>query len=355
MAAITLERICKHYDTAKIVDDVTLEIGSGELVVLVGPSGCGKSTILRMIAGLLAPTSGRILIDGKDVTHTPAGERDIAMVFQSYALYPHMTVADNIAFPLKVRRVAKAEIERRVAAVAETLGLSAMLGRLPKDLSGGQRQRVAMGRAIVREPKAFLFDEPLSNLDAALRSRMRGEIAALHRRLGSTMIYVTHDQHEAMTLADRLVLLHGGEIVQQGKPLSVYREPNCRFVGEFIGNPPMNFLPAVASEGHVQAGELRLPVPMADVPRELWLGVRPEHWRLAKPNNGEQALLAQVEWVERTGSEGFLYARACEQQLIVRLEPSEAAALQPGEAVALAATDIRLFARDSGRAIGAQA
>ncbi len=354
MAAITLDGISKHYGEAKIVDQLSLVIEDGELVVLVGPSGCGKSTILRMVAGLLEPTAGRIKIGDRDVTDLAPGERDIAMVFQSYALYPHMTVAANIGFPLKVRRLPKPEIDERVRGVATTLGLVELLDRLPRDLSGGQRQRVAMGRAIVREPKAFLFDEPLSNLDAALRARMRSEIATLHRRLGATMIYVTHDQHEAMTLGDRLVLLNQGRIEQQGAPLSVYHQPGSRFVGEFIGNPPMNFLSATLVDGAVMVSDYRVPAPVAHLPSRLWLGVRPEHLRVVRDAD-QPALAGRVDWLERTGSDGFLYVDLPDeldnQRLVVRIGAGEQTDLAPGDTIRLACDEVRLFDRDSGRAV----
>ncbi len=348
MAAIDIEQVSKRYGDNVIFDALSLRIEPGELVVLVGPSGCGKSTLLRIIAGLLEPTSGTVRIDGRDVTRVAPGERDIAMVFQSYALYPHMTVFENIAFPLRVRRVSEAEVQARVAEVAQTLGLGELLARRPKELSGGQRQRVAMGRAIVRDPKAFLFDEPLSNLDAALRGRMRAEIAALHRRLGATMIYVTHDQHEAMTLADRLVLLNAGRIEQAGPPLDVYRQPATRFAGEFLGSPPMSFLPAERHDDRVLCGGWSVPVARAaaNLPERLWVGVRPEEVRLVGDGAGVPAV---VEWVERTGSEGFLYARVGEAQVVVRLPASEAPR-EPGARVGLELGAARLFDRASGLA-----
>ena len=250
MAVVTLDRLTKIYDRghAPAADAVSLDIRHGEFMVLLGPSGCGKTTTLRMIAGLESISSGTLSIDGRVVNGVPAKDRDIAMVFQSYALYPHMSVKENLAFGLRRRAVPRDEIERRVTGVAATLGLSPLLDRRPHALSGGQRQRVALGRAIVRDPKVFLFDEPLSNLDAALRVSTRGEIAALHRRLGATMIYVTHDQVEAMTMGSRICIMNGGKVVQVGEPLEVYRRPANTFVASFLGNPPMNLLKAVVTD-----------------------------------------------------------------------------------------------------------
>ena len=250
MAVVTLDRLTKIYERghAPAADAVSLEIRHGEFMVLLGPSGCGKTTTLRMIAGLESISSGTLSIDGRIVNGVPAKERDIAMVFQSYALYPHMSVKENLAFGLRRRAVPRDEIERRVTGVAATLGLSPLLDRKPHALSGGQRQRVALGRAIVRDPKVFLFDEPLSNLDAALRVSTRGEISALHRRLGATMIYVTHDQVEAMTMGSRICIMNGGKVVQVGEPLEVYRRPANTFVASFLGNPPMNLMQAVVTD-----------------------------------------------------------------------------------------------------------
>ena len=273
------------------VDDFTFEVRPGEFLVLVGPSGCGKSTTLRMVAGLELPTSGRILIGGRDVTALPPKDRDIAMVFQNYALYPHMTVRENMSFALRLRHVPKGEIARRVDAAAETLGLTPYLDRLPKALSGGQRQRVAVGRAIVREPAVFLFDEPLSNLDAKMRVEMRAEIVRLHHRLGATMIYVTHDQTEAMTMGDRIVVMEGGRIQQAAPPLEVYDRPANKFVASFIGTPPMNVLPP----GVLDLGRT--------------VGVRPEHLRIFPADDApEGALRAHVDIVEPLGAETLVHA-----------------------------------------------
>jgi len=242
MASVSIRNVRKFYGQVETLKDLSVYIDDGEFVILVGPSGCGKSTLLRMIAGLEHTSAGEIRIDNTVVNDLPAKERDIAMVFQNYALYPHMTVAKNMSFSLRLAGLPKAEIDRKVDAAAQILGLHEFLDRLPKQLSGGQRQRVAMGRAIVRDPKVFLFDEPLSNLDAKLRVQMRSEIKALHRRLGSTIIYVTHDQIEAMTMADKIVVMNAGVIEQIGSPLELYDRPKTRFVAGFLGSPSMNFI-----------------------------------------------------------------------------------------------------------------
>jgi multiple sugar transport system ATP-binding protein len=322
MAVVTLDKLTKVYDRghAPAADAVSLEIRHGEFMVLLGPSGCGKTTTLRMIAGLESITSGTLSIDGRVVNQVPAKDRDIAMVFQSYALYPHMSVANNLAFGLKRRSVPGVEIERRVKAVADTLGLSGLLDRKPHALSGGQRQRVALGRAIVRDPKVFLFDEPLSNLDAALRVSTRGEIGKLHRRLGATMIYVTHDQVEAMTLGQRICIMNGGKVVQVGPPLEVYRRPVNTFVAAFLGNPPMNLLPATAtgeSDGlAVRLGNATVVLPAARVPRfpagtSVTLGVRPESISEGRRDSSisSASFVAEVVQIEPLGAETIIAAR----------------------------------------------
>jgi len=314
MSALTLTDLRKSYDGTETIRGIDLEVASGEFVVLVGSSGCGKSTVLRMIAGLEDATSGTIRIGDRDVTRVPAASRGVAMVFQSYALYPHMTVRENLSFGLKNMRTPRAEIAQQVAHAAAILELDALLDRLPAQLSGGQRQRVAIGRAIVRDPSLFLFDEPLSNLDADLRVRMRHELAALHKRLGATMIYVTHDQVEAMTLADRLVVLDAGRIAQVGTPLEVYDRPANVFTAGFIGSPRINLLDAtmVARDG---AGALvELPggarfTASADglAPGDtLTVGLRPEHLR-REGGPGSIALAMTVEAVEALGHSTFLY------------------------------------------------
>lgn len=300
MSEIELRNVAKAYGSVAILDDISLGMSEGEFVVLVGPSGCGKSTLLRMIAGLEDITSGEITIGGRIVNDIPAKERDIAMVFQSYALYPHMKVADNMSFALKLAGASKAEISKRVAEAAEILGLDKLLDRLPRELSGGQRQRVAMGRAIVRDPRAFLFDEPLSNLDAKLRVKMRGEIKKLHQRLGKTMVYVTHDQTEAMTMADKIVVLNGGKIEQVGAPLDLYENPSNLFVAGFIGSPEINLLQGTVDGRFVRlSDDLLLPLPIGiAVPQDASIvyGIRPQHIYL--DGNG---FAAEVVLVEPTG------------------------------------------------------
>ena len=297
MATVSLRGLCKRYPGSDLlaVDHVDLEVGHGEFMVLLGPSGCGKSTTLRMIAGLESISGGDLLIDDKRVNEVPAKARDIAMVFQSYALYPHMTVFDNLAFGLRRRAVSNAEIERRVRETSATLGLADLLKRKPHALSGGQRQRVALGRAIVRDPKVFLFDEPLSNLDAALRVGMRGELVKLHHRLGVTMIYVTHDQVEAMTMGDRICIMNGGKVVQIGAPLDVYREPADMFVASFLGSPPANLLPARFDGDALAVAGLKLPVARNGAPGAVIFGIRPEDIRLADQGAHAQGEVVAVE------------------------------------------------------------
>jgi len=282
MATVALKELTKRYAGSDLlaVDAVNLDVKHGEFMVLLGPSGCGKSTTLRMIAGLESIGSGDLLIDGKRVNTVPAKDRDIAMVFQSYALYPHMSVFDNLSFGLRRRDIARSEIDRRVTNVAATLGLSELLKRKPHALSGGQRQRVALGRAIVRDPKVFLFDEPLSNLDAALRVGMRGELIKLHHHLGATMIYVTHDQVEAMTMGDRICIMNGGKVVQIGAPLDVYRDPVDMFVASFLGSPPTNLLPGLFNGAGLTVGEAKLPFTKRGTGDEVILGIRPEDIRI---------------------------------------------------------------------------
>jgi multiple sugar transport system ATP-binding protein len=300
LAVVSLSHIVKRYPAARSnsVDDVSFTVADGEFMVLLGPSGCGKSTTLRMIAGLESITEGDMSIDGRVVNLVPAKDRDIAMVFQSYALYPHMTVAENLAFGLKRRKVDAAQIDKRVADAAGILGLAELLQRKPFALSGGQRQRVALGRAIVREPKVFLFDEPLSNLDAALRVNTRNELVRLHRRLAATMIYVTHDQVEAMTMGQRICVMNQGRVAQIGKPLDVYRQPADAFVARFLGNPPMNLLPAriveQGGEQYAQVGPALLPLArwpaaaLAGSGGQVLVGIRPEALSLLEPREAER-------------------------------------------------------------------
>ena len=289
--SVTLRNISKSFGRLEVIRDVSLEIGEGEFAVFVGPSGCGKSTLLRMIAGLESITSGQLFIGGEDVSQKPSSQRGIAMVFQSYALYPHLSVFENMAFGLRIANMPKAEIKRRVTDTARTLQLEEYLHRLPRALSGGQRQRVAIGRAIVREPRVFLFDEPLSNLDAALRSDMRVELTDLHSALKTTMIYVTHDQVEAMTLADRIVVLNAGNIEQVGSPLDLYERPETEFVARFIGSPKMNLL----------AGE------MAAAMGAERFGVRPEHIRFA---DGGGRMSGVLRHLEHLGADTLCYIDA---------------------------------------------
>ncbi|WP_406858187.1 ABC transporter ATP-binding protein [Alsobacter sp. KACC 23698] len=288
MGSITLQGVHKAFGDIRIIQDVDLQVEEGSFVVFVGPSGCGKSTLLRLIAGLEDVSDGRILIDGQDMTSTPPARRGLSMVFQSYALYPHMSVRGNIGFGLRMANIPKAEIERRVAAAADKLNLTPYLDRKPRQLSGGQRQRVAIGRAIVREPKAFLFDEPLSNLDAALRVQMRLEIARLQKSLATTTVYVTHDQIEAMTMADRIVVLNAGRIEQTGTPLELYERPANLFVAGFIGSPRMNFLAADYAAAHGAAT----------------IGFRPEHVAISRDGAGIKGVVGAAEHL---GSDTLLY------------------------------------------------
>ena len=319
MDGIVLDHITQRYGSTVALTDVSIEIPAGEFLVLLGPSGCGKSTLLRLIAGLLAPTSGRIVIDGKDVTALAPGARNIAMVFQSYALYPHLSVRRNLGFGLRVRHRSGEEIRSKVDAVAAQLQLSELLDRKPKALSGGQRQRVAVGRAMVADPKAFLMDEPLSNLDAQLRTATRLELAELHRRLGTTFIYVTHDQVEAMTMATRIAVLNGGRVEQIGTPTEVYDTPETTFVGA----PPMNLIPCIARSVN---GKVRAEAPGVEVElfdgeledREVLLGVRPEHLVPVTRPDQRHALSGEVAAVENLGSEEVGFCDLDGTQVAVR-------------------------------------
>jgi multiple sugar transport system ATP-binding protein len=320
MGRIALLNIHKTFGPTEVIHDVSLDIEDGELVVFVGPSGCGKSTLLRLISGLDRPTRGTIAIDGRDVTQVGAADRGLAMVFQSYALYPHMTVRQNLAFGLENTRLPRAEIAERLDAAARMLEIDALMERRPGQLSGGQRQRVAIGRAIVRNPVAFLLDEPLSNLDAELRVTMRAELAALHQRLGTTMVYVTHDQVEAMTLADRIVVLRAGRIEQADTPLALFNRPANRFVAGFIGAPAMNFLPA----DRLHAEHL---------PRAETAGIRPQHLRLAA--RGERGMIeAEVRLVEALGTETVVHAATASGERVLAVLPGQAT-FPPGAAISL--------------------
>ncbi len=318
MTNVTVKNLVKAYDQTEIIHDINFDIQSGEFIVLVGPSGCGKSTILRMIAGLEDITSGNIYIGDDDVTHTAASKRGIAMVFQSYALYPHMTVSENLSFGLKNMKCSKQHIDQKVKQAADILQLSDYLDRLPSHLSGGQRQRVAIGRTIVRDPKIFLFDEPLSNLDTELRVQMRHELGKLHQKLGSTMIYVTHDQVEAMTLADKIIVLDAGNIAQMGSPLELYNHPKNTFTASFIGSPKINLLDGIVTRHKknkllIQLGEnmdvyLDVNVPALQVGDEITLGLRPEH---IKPfvRDEDLALEMTTDAVETLGDSTYIYAK----------------------------------------------
>lgn len=336
MAGIRFEHISKVYDKTTAIRDVNFEIREKEFLVLVGPSGCGKSTLLRMIAGLEEITSGDLYIDDKRVNDLPPKDRDIAIVFQNYALYPHMTAYENLAFGLKIRGVPKKEIQEKIAEAARILEIEPLLDRKPKAMSGGQRQRIAIGRAIVRDPKVFLFDEPLSNLDAKLRGQMRIEIARLHQKLQTTIVYVTHDQVEAMTLGDRIVVVNKGEIQQIDTPQNLYNHPKNQFVAGFIGTPPMNFIQGKVikeEKGLVfqdHSGILKAKLSHSSVfesytGKEIILGIRPEHIH-THPVKGDSNYIpfkAEVQLVERLGHESFAFAALGEQQITSRLAPEE--------------------------------
>ncbi|MCX7893929.1 MAG: sn-glycerol-3-phosphate ABC transporter ATP-binding protein UgpC [Burkholderiales bacterium] len=353
MASVTLKDVRKAFGSTPVVHGVSVEILDGEFAVLVGPSGCGKSTLLRMIAGLEEITGGAIEIGGRVVNDVLPKERDIAMVFQNYALYPHMTVADNMGFSLKLAKRPRQEIEDRVREAAKILGLTEYLERYPRQLSGGQRQRVAMGRAIVRNPQVFLFDEPLSNLDAKLRVQMRTEIKELHQRLKTTSIYVTHDQIEAMTMADKIVVMNAGRVEQIGAPLELYDDPANLFVAGFIGSPAMNFLPgrvvangaglAVELGGGVRVAAPRVQAPLAPG-REVTVGVRPEHFAVSA-----QGVPAEVIVVEPTGADTQIFCNLAgvEVSAVVR----ERHAFRPGEAIRLAPQLAYLFDPGNGARI----
>ncbi len=352
MNQIEIEHLNKNYGSLQVLHDISLDIPIGAFVALVGPSGCGKSTLLRTIAGLETITSGTIKVAGEVVNDKAPRERDLAMVFQSYALYPHMTVEQNMSYSLRLRRRPKAEIDQRVGEAAKILGLEKLLKRRPKQLSGGQRQRVAMGRAIVRNPKVFLFDEPLSNLDAALRVQMRSEIRKLHKNLGATSVYVTHDQIEAMTMADLIVVLHDGRIEQIGKPLDLYRRPANRFVAGFIGSPAMNFVPAeITADGRaiaLGAGAL-LKIPRAQEPgRKVLAGLRPEHLRL--DGSGER-LAATVDIVEGTGSMTFIEAKVGSELVNIAYAGTYETEAGAPLTLGIASEDIYLFDPETGRAL----
>jgi ABC-type sugar transport system ATPase subunit len=340
MAPITFENVTKRFDEITAVADLTVEVADGEFLVLVGPSGCGKTTALRMLAGLEDITSGRILIGDRVVNNVAPGSRDVAMVFQSYALYPHMTVYDNLAFSLRNHKVAKGEIDRRVRETADVLELGDLLKRKPRQLSGGQRQRVALGRAIVREPQGFLMDEPLSNLDAALRVQTRAEILRLQQRLGTTTIYVTHDQIEAMTMGDRIAVMNKGELQQLGAPEELYEHPANTFVAQFIGSPAMNMLPSSVL-GVGGTGQL--------------VGFRPEHVQLGNGRAGSGSYDAAVEVVEYLGDEQLAHIRLGDHEIVVKLPVEPRLQVGTRETFSVPLDKVMLFDAESRQAVGTAA
>ncbi|PZM15930.1 ABC transporter ATP-binding protein [Rhizobium tubonense] len=358
MANVDISQLRKSYGHEEVIHGVDLSIKDGEFVSLIGASGCGKSTLLRMVAGLESVTSGTISLNGRTINDVAPKNRDIAMVFQNYALYPHLTVAENMGFSLKLRKVPPAQIRSEVESTAELLGLKPYLERYPKALSGGQRQRVAMGRAIVRKPQVFLFDEPLSNLDAKLRVQMRIEIKSLQRRLGTTSIYVTHDQMEAMTMSDRVVILNGGRVEQVGAPLDVYDNPANLFVATFIGSPAMNLLDGILvrdgdrAVAQIDGVEITVSASTAAPSgTRIVLGVRPEHLMVDAGNQGEGCLRFQVSLVEPTGAESHIYGRCGYTDMIVAL--SGRSLLSAGDTVQLSANkeQLHLFEKETGRRI----
>jgi lactose/L-arabinose transport system ATP-binding protein len=362
MAELKLRGINKSFGAVKVIHDVDLDIGDGEFVVFVGPSGCGKSTLLRTISGLEEPSAGQVLIGGEDVTDFDPSERGVAMVFQSYALYPHMSVEENLGFGLRMGGMPRPQVAERVMEAARILELTDLLQRKPRQLSGGQRQRVAIGRAIVRQPKAFLFDEPLSNLDAELRVQMRIEIAKLHQQLGATMVYVTHDQVEAMTLADRIVVLRAGKVEQQGTPIELYDNPDNIFVAGFIGSPRMNFLEGTISA--INGQDLSVSLSAFDAPAisvkrrgsagavgdKVSVGIRPEHFTDAAQHGA--ALTAKAQVVEQLGGVSYVYATGRDETTKVTIQQKGhstigngamiGVGIEPGAAMAFDSSGLRL-------------
>ena len=358
MATIHIRDVRKSYGATEVIKGIDCAVGDGELLVMLGPSGCGKSTLLRMVAGLERISEGEIAIAGKVVNRLEPKDRNIAMVFQNYALYPHMSVYDNMAYGLKIRGQSKAEIDRAVQEAAAILELTPFLDRKPRQLSGGQRQRVAMGRAIVRDPQVFLFDEPLSNLDAKLRNQMRVEIRKLQRRLGVTSLYVTHDQVEAMTLADRIMVMHAGVAEQVGSPLEIYARPATTFVAGFIGAPPMNFMAAEIAPDAASArlpGGLTVALPQGLARghggRRVTLGVRPEHLHLGPPQPGDVAIPLDIDLVEALGADTVVHGRVAESDadLLARLPGSVQVAAGQRLTLYPHAGELHLFDPASGR------
>lgn len=354
---VKFKKVTKLFGRSTVVDHLDLVIGDGELVVLLGPSGCGKTTTLRMLAGLEEATSGDIFIGDERVNDVPTRYRDIAMVFQNYALYPHMTIADNIAYPLKVRKVERDQIDRRVKRVAESLEIARLLTRRPRELSGGERQRVALARAIIREPRVYLMDEPLSNLDAKLRVQMRGELKRLQHELGTTTIYVTHDQAEAMTLAHRVAIMRGGKLQQFDTPMNIYNQPANRFVAEFVGSPSMNLIEGevdAASRNFVSDG-LLIPLPEARLPmlagvERVTLGIRPENIDVSSTERAGW-INASVYVTEQMGNETFVFLTMAGDKVIARAPADFRAEMESRVWVQIDAGKVLLFDSDSGQAL----
>ena len=363
MSGVVLTKIVKKYGTMQVVHGIDLEVAEREFVVLVGPSGCGKSTTLRMIAGLEEISGGTLTIDGRVVNRVAPKDRDVAMVFQNYALYPHLDVSENIAFGLRIRRVKKDQIAASVKEVAGILGLTDYLTRKPSDLSGGQRQRVAMGRAIVRKPKVFLFDEPLSNLDAKLRTQMRAEIKRLHRRLDATSIYVTHDQVEAMTLADRIVVMNEGRIEQIGTPMDLFLNPANTFVASFIGSPPMNQIEATVTKGEIGpvatfGGQSLQLAPLDDLAnsegKPIIVGIRPEYVGVATGNEAGKVTV-ELDLVETLGSEALIHAHLLGEPFVIKTETgNDFTKLEAVDGFTIAPEKIKIFDKKTGAALTGQ-
>jgi multiple sugar transport system ATP-binding protein len=351
MAKVVLEHVSKRFGTVTAVKDFSLTISNNEFIVIVGPSGCGKTTVLRMIAGLEEITEGKLFIDNKDVSNSPPKDRDIAMVFQNYALYPHMSVQQNMDFGLRLRHTPRTEIKQRVQEAADVLQIEHLLERRPKELSGGQRQRVALGRAIVRKPKVFLMDEPLSNLDAKLRVEMRASLAELHQRLGVTTVYVTHDQVEAMTMGNRIVVMKDGVIQQVDTPLNLYNHPVSKFVGEFIGSPAMNFLRGTVIQGHVVSPFMDI-APVGEVAKQLkgyegkevFVGVRPENLMLGKTETSN-FIKAKVKLVEPIGAETVVIGFVDSAGMTARVDAE--ATVNAGDTITLVAKPNKLHVFDA--------
>jgi len=365
MGEVILENVTKRFGDVTVVKGINLKIQDGEFMVLVGPSGCGKTTLLRLVAGLEEVTEGRIIINGRVVNSVPPRDRDLAMVFQSYALYPHMNVYDNMAFALRMRKVPKDEIESRVQEAARILGIETLLERKPKQLSGGQRQRVALGRTIVRKPSVFLFDEPLSNLDAKLRGQMRAEISKLHYQLRTTSIYVTHDQVEAMTMGSKIAIVNEGVIQQSGTPLDIYETPVNKFVAGFIGSPPMNFFEAVIQEENGQTfirsegmkirlqGDLAGKIKVEGL-KEYLFGIRPENLHDAeffKKSDGFEVFSGQVEVVEPMGAETYVHVTTGKERFVARVTPKTRARVGQPMPLAIETVKIHVFDKQSLKAL----